>query len=607
MDHSANASLDLIVGLSSLVGVSGVGRLALRPFRSVALHWYIALSMLAGFALSSVSIQCLAIAGSGPTGFRVLGSGVVVVGIAGHWIGRRRYSCLPHLQSRPLRIFAISLFCLLLAVLVLVSLAPSTKSDEMYYHMLVGQRVLEDHGLRVYQLPFEQAIVPQMGYQIAETVFHATGTPDAGNVLSLGFGIALWLLMYGVVTEEAGRAELGLMAALACAIGVYPAVFYVTAGPHALGDLATFTGVAALFFPGSLARTEENAAGDRMRCFACVIGVACAASTKISMVPVAVVITSAAVFAVGRGSRMKMTALAAGLWLLIMGPLVTWTYIHTGSPFGAAFAQFFGHTAYLPATLEGMGMASDPTGLSVALFGAVQFLNGASLLLILYGAVVCCQQWKRLAGLLFLVVLQLALIVRFLPHEFRFLGGLQYGLVAAGAVGLGLSWQARMPPKWIAVASVLLLGPWLAAELYYARPFVAVSLGVTAREDFLERHVAFIDDFQALDKILPQDATLYIPGPRAPAIYAPRPVIFDLADWDRRTPLYRLLALEFGQTPDPTVVNEAGLNCGAEIYRNPDAVIVAYRTPNRKPDRGVVIVQRCVVVADDQSTLRPNK
>ena len=250
-------------------------------------------------------------------------------------------------------------------------------------------------------------------------------------------------------------------------------------------------------------------------------------------------------------------------------------------------------------------MAGDQTGWLEVLRGAVEFLNGASLLLILYGAVECCRQWKRLAGLLLLVMLQIALIARFLPHEFRFLGGLQYGLLAAGAVGLSQTWRGRVPLKWVAGASVLLLGPWLAAELYYARPLAAVALGMTTREDFLKRYVAFIDDFRALDNVLPRDATLYVPNNRMPAVYAPRPVIFTLADWDRRTPLYWLLALRFGETLSRSVLEgAAGTTCIVEVYRNSDAVIVAYRTPNREPDRGLVVVRRCYENEDSQDPLR---
>ena len=121
--------------------------------------------------------------------------GIVALGIGGHWIGRGRSSSLPLPQAGPSRTFGFSLICLVVAVLVLISLAPSTKNDEVHYHMLTGRRILEDHGLRLYQFPKEQAILPQMGYQIAETIFHATNTADAGNILSLGFGISLWLLI----------------------------------------------------------------------------------------------------------------------------------------------------------------------------------------------------------------------------------------------------------------------------------------------------------------------------------------------------------------------------------------------------------------------------
>lgn len=606
----ANTIINLFAGLLSLIGISGLGRLLIRPLRPLALQWYAALAMLAGIALSSVSVQCLAMAGSGRTGFRVLGAGIVVLGILGHWIGRGRYSSLPLPRAGPFRTFALSLLCLVLVLLVLISLAPSSKIDELYYHMLTGRRVLEDHGLRVYQLPAEQAIVPQMGYQIAETVFHATNTADAGNILSLGFGLVLWILIYGVVAEETGCPEVGLLAAAASAVGLYPAVWYVTAGPHALGDLATFAGVAALVFPGGLGGPSQDETGDKTRSvarvFACVLGAVCAASTKISLVPVGVVITAAALFRLRGAARIQMGAVAAGLWLFVEGPLVIWTYIHTGSPFGAAFAQLFGRTAYQPFVLQALADSRrvNQTGLGNALYYAVLYLNGGSLVFILCGAVTSCRQWKRFAALPFLVALQVVLIAIFLPHDFRFLGGLQYGLLVAGALGLSPLWRARVPFKWVAGASLLLLGPWLAAELYYARPFVAVALGATTREDFLKRYVAFTDDFRALDKILPRDAKLYLPNNRAPAVYAPRPVIFTLADWDRRTPLYRLLVQPSSEPPDASGFEpQTGMTCSDVVYRNPDAIVVTYRTPNREPGRDTVVVHHCLAGAGGQEVL----
>lgn len=325
--------------------------------------------------------------------------------------------------------------------------------------------------------------------------------------------------------------------------------------------------------------------------------------------PVGVLITAAALFRLRGAARMKMGAVALGLWFFVMGPLVLWTYLHTGSPFGAAFAQFFGRTAYQPAVLQALedSRRVNQTGLRNALYYAFQYLNGGSLALILFGAFTCCREWKRLAGLLLLVMLQIALIAKFLPHDFRFLGGLQYGLIAAGAIGFSSLWHLRVPVKWVAAASLLLIGPWLAAELYYARPFSAVVLGATTREDFLKRYVAFMDDFRALDKILPRNAGLYVPNNRIPAFYAPRPVIFTLTDWDQRTPLYRLLVEPSAEPFDISRLDpQTDLTCSEVVYRNPNAVVVAYRTPSREPVRDTVLVQRCVPDLGDKQVSRLN-
>src|SRR5262249_42892 len=162
-----------------------------------------------------------------------------------------------------------------------------------------------------------------------ETVFHAAGAPDAGNLLSLGFAVLLWLLIYGVVAEETGRSELGLLAAAASAVGLYPAVNCVTAGPHALGDLAIFTSLPALFFPEPATEPRTPDTG-RARTIACVLGGACAASSKISLVPLGALLTAAALARPRVHSRVRMAGIALAIWLLVPGALVAWTFLHTG-------------------------------------------------------------------------------------------------------------------------------------------------------------------------------------------------------------------------------------------------------------------------------------
>jgi hypothetical protein len=135
------------------------------------------------------------------------------------------------------------------------------------------------------------------------------------------------------------------------------------------------------------------------------------------------------------------------------------------------------------------------------------------------------------------------------------------------------------------MASLLLLGPWLAAQLYYAAPFARVFAGWTSKRDFIDRYVALAADFRALDKLLPPQAVL-LTDARLPAFYAPRPVVFTWRDLHGRAPVYYL---RVGEPARP----EGPLDCATEVYRNPDAMVAAYRNPLAQPVRGLVSVYAC--------------
>ena len=162
----------------------------------------------------------------------------------------------------------------------------------------------------------------------------------------------------------------------------------------------------------------------------------------------------------------------------------------------------------------------------------------------------------------------------------------------AGAIAMAPSLNSAFSKKWMGAAAAILV-PWLAAESYYALPFIAADLGFTSREAFRARYVAFMEDFQKLDRILPKEAKLYVPNTRMPAFYAPRPVLFTLSDWDHRTPLYRFVVLSPDDRSWTPIEPQDGLVCGDEVYRNNNAVVAAFRTPGRPSESGVVVVQGC--------------
>ena len=81
--------------------------------------------------------------------------------------------------AMPLAIVAIAV-----ATNTLVALAPSTKVDDLYYHMLVPSRIVSAGGLQFYREPWEAAIWPHMVFQISATPAHALGYPDSVNIVS---------------------------------------------------------------------------------------------------------------------------------------------------------------------------------------------------------------------------------------------------------------------------------------------------------------------------------------------------------------------------------------------------------------------------------------
>jgi len=585
--------MTLLFGLTAVIAISGIGRMLLRTFRipTLPLHWYLALTLLTGMAATSFVVQCIVMAAPSQRELQTAGEALLVVGIVGHFVARAKW----------IRLTVPRAGWVLWAILgsavgfsLLAALAPSSKIDELYYHMLFSRRIVEDHGIRVYQLPMPQAIIPQMGYQTTLSVLHAAGAPDAGNVLSLAFGAALLLLIYGVVANETQDERMALFATVACAVGLYPTVWHVTGAPHALGDLGTATVLAALLFPGSL-KTQTNGP---VLTLICGIASAVAASTKISIMPLAALLAGLATLAQESSLTLfKRLSIVAGIWLLVLGPLIWWSYRHTASPFGVASATLFRSKAYLPETIAEVDAAKrgSQAGLGPAMRYAVMSLNGAFCVLVGVGVWRSIREWRTLGWLLGLTILQLTIIATSLPHEFRFLGGLQYGWVMVGAASLTTR-IASMPAMWVEAAFMILVAPWLAAQAYYIAPFAAVDFGITNPQSFLERYVAFTQDFHNLDGILPQGSQLYIENTRLPAIYSPRPAIFSISDWDHHSQVYRFTVTSADiALPDLELQPGADtpLFCHEEVYRDSNAVTTTFRTPGHEPERATLIVQRC--------------
>jgi hypothetical protein len=284
-----------------------------------------------------------------------------------------------------------------------------------------------------------------------------------------------------------------------------------------------------------------------------------------------------------------------------------WTYGASGSFWGPVLANVFGHSAFPRnilqdiADLQGFSPSSfvPMARYAVAEFTPVFFI---SILWILWTALRGCKTSRLVAGLLFL---QGGIVAWKFHFDFRFLGGLEFVAVLAAALTLARPAEADDLPnfsdtwtylgeylansrRWILLFAAI---PWLAFQIYYARPFAEVVSGLTPRSEFMKRYVALTTDFETLDRILPREAVIYIPDARWPNFYAPRPVALTPLDLRGRTPIFRL-AISSEQDAEQ-VDGILVLKCGETIYQNDAAVVETYRTPGEVPLIGGIKVQTC--------------
>ena len=578
-------------GLLALVVAIGVGALVVRVSSPLAVPWRLTVSLIIGIAIIDLCVALVLFLGGGVQALRALSGCLIGLGCFGFLQFRKYLSIAPFLKVDSQRDYwFIAIIAIVAVVNLIIAVAPSSKIDELHYHMLLPKRVIEDNGLHLYREPYESAIFPQMGFQLGLSVLHSVSFPEAGNVLSWGLGVALVVLISGVVADLTKNSTAGWMTGAIAAVGLYPSVWHVTSGPHALGDLTTLTACLLVLVP------EERVGQLRpeKRLLLICLSACLAAMTKISILPLALCLTAIGVHkGVAHIGLKKALLIAFSVWATFYGPMLAWTTIQCGSPFGLATAQLLHSEFFAPETvaqLEAARIANQNGWLPLlrTLGPSVSVGVVAAFGVIGYAAFARGRVFRVLFGL---VVGQSLLIAWLLPHDFRFLGGVQYAVLVMGA---WVFWPSRagvfLITRWWFVLAVLCL-PWLAVQAYYARPFVEVASGVMSRDSFLRDYVAFTNDFQSLDRVLPRDAVIYVVNSRLPSFYAPRPVILTLEDLRSRGPVYR-----FSERQDADS-EQKSLLCMEKIYEDGDATAVAFRTPGRQLFYDELIVERCAAVS----------
>jgi hypothetical protein len=514
---------------------------------------------------------------------------LVVLGAATLAFRARMWPAISFSRCEGWALLPLAIVGTAIAADLLAAIAPSTKIDELYYHMLVPSRIVSDGALRFYLAPWEAAMWPHMVFQISAAPVHAIGYPDATNIVSWAMSVTLIWFAWCVIRANGKPIIWTAFWIGGLCVGLYPPVWQVTGGAHAMGDLSMAAAIVAFCSRDDLLRQLRSPA------YSCLISVllVSAATTKITLLPLSSLILCVATWELFQSSGPRV-ACQVGLaiavpWLVFFCPIAIWTWAQSGSPFGPVLAGVMGISIYPVGYVEEVFQATRELGHFPRLFvyTAVDYspLVWLGVIGVLFGT--CLPKHTRMA-LGFFLLFQCMLIYWLMPYHARYLGGLHFGLLIAFACYADRNIEGRLASaRVIAAASVIFLLPWLGLQAYYAKPFFLVSLG-REKSAFYERYVPFYVDYLRLDRILSKNAVV-LADFRLGSVYVPRPVFFHSADLPRGKPVVWFAAPETIAAAGATF---AGYKIDSVVYENTRAVTRTYRTPGRSPSIGPLQVVR---------------
>ena len=571
-------SLVLLAGAFTISGLLGIGNEVGGALR-LEQPWRSAVGAIAASEMFTLGVEGLAIAQIATRTILVVVWAVFCACGSFLLLRRRPFAWVP-------TNWMIAIPAAILGINLLIALCPSTKGDEVYYHMIVPSRIVQDGGLVFYREPMRSAIYPQMAFQIGFAPFHALALPDGGNVVSWFFGALLIWFTYTLIRMKSGSTAWAAVFGAATVAGLYTSVWHVTSGAHAIGDLAVACAVVALYLIDDLAA----AAGRQHVAISVGILAAAAASTKVLLFPFALAIVLIAAVRMGWRS-LSLLILPA---LLFIGPLMLWTAVHSGSPLGPLLEGITGRSAYLPYEARAFvdEYVAGPRGPILQKLRN-EAVNYSPILWLSVAAFVLARRHvaaKPALGVA-LLILQVVIIIGWNTYDARYLGGVQYALMIVFAVSLNPSLRDRIVAdrRFLPVAAAL-LAPWMLLQIVYAGQFLKLPAHLESKSDFYERYVPFFSDFVALDHQLPNDAVLLSLPYALDSIYAPRPIYYHVLDVPAHRPAFLLSYSEDSSDLAPDL--HLRFTIGEKIYENDHSAIATYRFPGKKPLLGTLRVRR---------------
>ncbi len=564
----------LFIGIFTFIGLLGAGMKILEFFKlDLPSPWRQVVGVLLGIQIISLAIQLSAMMSLASRPL-LIGTWLVIIGFGVIYFFASVLPLNPPTAKIPRfsQFLAPIISFSALLINLLVAIAPSTKIDELYYHMLLPSRIVMESTLNFYREPYNGSIFPHMIFQISTAPLHALGFPDAGNVVSWCLSLTLFWFAWYLATERSETSGWGFLWAVPIVSGLYPIVWHTTSGAHAMGDLATAAAVVALLNHSALIK-QIKAVGFASLCSILVLA---SVSSKISLLPLGITILIVVIMLIWRhlSSRKQIFYIALAIcvpWLIFYLPILLWTLWVSGSPFGPVLAGVLSPSPYDVIALKEQIKINFLENRSLKDFVRNAVLGYSPLFLIGLVSLIKFSNedtendekyQKPIAVLLF--GFQSLIIFLFLPLDLRFYGGLIHGLAISFAIACPVKIrQLLTKDKVLILLTSIFVLPLFVIQVYYSLQFFPISLALEPKSEFYQRYIP-LKDYSNLDRILPKDAVLLTPDQWISSVYFPRPIYLSSFD----LPLGKNSFLFVYNYDDKKIKIPNGYRLGKKIYSN---------------------------------------
>ncbi len=591
--QSYNPLLNLFIGIAYFLGVAQLGNLLLKlflgnfpnPFRKV-------LAVLLGFLSMSALMTLLSIC-FWINSWTMHTSNAIIFSLFLLTLYQQTPIYYDYIKNYKFNYDTITLFTGVIVILAILpilyyALLPTSKIDEIHYHMPPIQYIILDGG---YTYPEHYLRNPSiMIYSMAQIPIVYLGFPDAFNVISMLF----WFVILYFSNQILIKFDLVIRLLIASILlaGLY-AIIQTTPSSTVFSTLSTLL-LVVLY--GEREIIIKNSSLNSFS-WAWAITANAAAIGKLSLVILAALLSLFLVYDIIRNKKLSWKVFFAFLLptMLFYMPTLIWIYTHVGTFWGHILAEYFPYHKFSKEELQIPKQALASLNDVTITFIKYNFINFSFIKLSAIVLLFFSNLNKKIKIELFIICLLTAICFQYLGNAFelRYWGSIDSAFLILALLYAPDSWKIQIKKQKNQLAVIAIgIFPYLCVMYYYVANLNPIPFfSETAKEKFCSKFIPYYADYQALNNILPTNAVIYFPEVNINIVGAPRKLYIYAKDIHQDTALYIITSSLAKQAIYHSIAGKK-YEKGKKVYENQKSVVRTYRTPNLKPAIAVLEVHK---------------